>query len=256
MRHLKRHALTAATILVAAVWFVALRPTSLGGPTTYVIVRGASMTRTLSAGDLVVTTAQGSYSVGDIVAYHIPSGPGKGDLIIHRIIGGDASGYITEGDANRSPDPWHPAGSDIAGKLVIRVAGFGQVFILTHNPMAFGTIWSLVAFVLVFSLTTAGRAAWSYTKVVGLRHWPLAPAERPSWVTQTVYRFDAPGPNAKKIQFWSSRDGTWLDLDAFADKAGRDTWFGGPMIEFGDPMAVDASEAEVQAFIEAVDRGT
>jgi signal peptidase I len=248
MTVLKRHALTAATILAALVWFVALRPAALGGPTTYVVVHGSSMTGTLSPGDLIVATAQPSYSIGDVVAYHIPDGPGKGDLVVHRIIGGDASGYTTRGDANKSPDPWHPTTSDIAGKLAVRLPGLGQIFGLSRSPLFFGGMWALVAFVLALGFTPAGRRVWSYTKVVGLGHWPLAPAERPTWVTQTVYRADARGPDARVLQVWSSRDKAWIDLDAFKDGAGREIWFGGPTIEFGDPMAI---EAEIEAYIGA-----
>jgi signal peptidase I len=249
MPNLKRHALTAATILVAAVWFVALRPAALGGPMTYVVVRGSSMTGTLSPGDFIVAMAQSSYSIGDVVAYRIPDGPGKGDLVIHRITGGSATGYTTQGDANSFADPWTPAKSDVAGRLIVRTPGLGQVFAITRTPLAFGSMWALVAFVLAFGFIPASRRMWNYTKIVGLDHWPLAPAERPTWVTQTVYRADAHGPGAKVLQVWSRGDKAWQDLDAFKNGAGREIWFGGPTIEFGDPIALDASEAEVDAYI-------
>jgi signal peptidase len=249
MAILKRHALTAATVLAAVVWFVALRPASLGGPATYVIVHGTSMTGTLNSGDLVMSSAQPHYSVGDVIVYHVPDGPGKGDLIVHRITGGDATGYVTKGDANSSPDPWRPAASDIAGKLTVRVPGFGQFFVLTHNPPVIGAIWGLVAFVLVFLLVPGGRTVWKYSKAFGLDHWPLAPNERPTWVTQTLYRTDQRGSGARAFQVWSGRDKAWLDLLAFDNSAGSAVWFGSPVIEFGDPMIVEATEAEVEAYI-------
>jgi hypothetical protein len=139
--------------------------------------------------------------------------------------------------------------SDIAGRLVVRAPGLGQVFAITRNPLAFGSMWALVAFVLAFGFIPASRRMWSYTKIVGLDHWPLSPAERPTWVTQTVYRADAHGPGSEALQVWSRRDKAWLDLDAFKNGAGREIWFGGPKIEFGDPIALDASEAEVDAYI-------
>src|ERR1700674_4625199 len=110
---------TAATIAVAVVWFVALRPVALGGPASYLIVHGYSMSGTLAPGDLVVTMAQGAYSVGDAIVYHVPSGAGRGLLVVHRIIGADPSGYRMQGDANSYQDPWRPKNSDIVGHLVL-----------------------------------------------------------------------------------------------------------------------------------------
>jgi signal peptidase I len=251
---LRRYALTAATILVAAVWFVMLRPTAMGGPATYMMVRGSSMTGTLGSGDLIVVIAADHYDIGDVIAYRIPDGPGKGDLVIHRIIGGDDSGYVTQGDANRQPDPWRPGVSDIDGKLQWRVAGLGQYLVLGHNPPVLGLIWALVAFVLTLALT-APKRTWEYTKVMGLRHWPLAPAERPSWTTQAVYRRDIRA-HGDVLQVWSKTDKEWIDVLVPEDKFGRVTWFGGSTIEFGDPMVVEATEEEVDDYLAVAAGGT
>jgi signal peptidase len=249
---LRRHVLTAATILAAVVWFVALRPASLGGPATYVIVRGTSMTGTLATGDLVFASSQAHYSIGDLVVYRIPSGPARGDLIVHRITGGNESGYATQGDANAAPDSWHPAASDIAGKLTARIPGFGQLFVFARSPFLISTIWAVVAVVLVLALLPARSIRWTYSKVVGLDHWPLAPTEDPSWVTQTVYRIDGRRAGQQVYQVWSGRDRTWVDLHAFDNKAEKSIWFGGQTIEFGDPMVVETTESEAEAFIDGL----
>jgi signal peptidase I len=62
-----------AVVFVAALtaWFFTLRPGSLGGPATYVLVRGISMEPTYHDGDLVVIRRSSSYRVSDIVAYNL-----------------------------------------------------------------------------------------------------------------------------------------------------------------------------------------
>ena len=93
-----------------AAWFITLRPAPLGGPATYVIVRGVSMEPTYHAGDLVIVRRRPVYQAGDIVAYKIPAGEVGGGLsVIHRIVGGSVeTGFRTKGDNNAESDPWRP----------------------------------------------------------------------------------------------------------------------------------------------------
>ena len=142
---------TAATIAVAVVWFVALRPVALGGPASYIIVHGYSMSGTLAPGDLVVTMAKGRYSVGDAIVYHVPSGAGRGLLVVHRIVGVDPSGYSMQGDANSYQDPWQPKTSEVVGRLVFTLPGFGRVLGALANPFVLSIAWGLVALIMGLS---------------------------------------------------------------------------------------------------------
>jgi signal peptidase len=156
---------TAATILVALVWFFLLRPVALGGPASYIVVRGYSMSGTLAPGDLVVTIAQGSYAVGDAIVYHVPTGAGRGLLVVHRIVSADPSGYRMQGDANSYQDPWRPKISNVVGRLVLTLPGFGRVVTWMINPFVLGTVWGLVAL------------------IVGLSFLPDSPAPKPELPT-------------------------------------------------------------------------
>ena len=173
---------TAATILVALVWFFLLRPVALGGAASYIVVRGYSMSGALAPGDLVVTMAQGRYSVGDAIVYHVPTGAGRGMLVVHRIVSADASGYSMQGDANSYQDPWRPKISNVVGRLVFTLPGFGRVVTWMINPFVLGTVWGLPA--LIF----------------GLSFLPASPAPKPQFPTN-------PKPPKR-----SSRDHPALDV--------------------------------------------
>ena len=83
-------------LAVAALWAVTLRPTSLGGPATYVVIRGDSMLPVFHAGDLVVLRVAEGLTAGDVVGYRVPDGEvGAGYLVVHRVAAGDARAGFT-----------------------------------------------------------------------------------------------------------------------------------------------------------------
>jgi signal peptidase I len=123
-------------VAVLAIWVLTLRPALLGGPATYIVVRGGSMLPEYHSGDLVVLHVADGYAVGDIVGYVVPAGEvGAGHVVLHRIVGGDGqTGFTMEGDNNPAPDPWLPRTSDVAGRLWLLVPGLGSVITLIHQP--------------------------------------------------------------------------------------------------------------------------
>ena len=124
---------------------VTLRPTLLGGPTSYVTVSGVSMEPTYHQADLVVLRKHSSYQKGDIIAYRIPAGNvGAGSLIIHRVVGEDGEGYITKGDNRKSEDMWRPQQSDIVGQAWLRLGAGGKVLSLLREPLPLATFASMV----------------------------------------------------------------------------------------------------------------
>jgi signal peptidase len=132
----------AVTITVLAVWVLFLRPTSLGGDATYVVIRGNSMEPTYLTGDLVITRSAQSYGVGDAVAYRVPAGQlGAGTIVIHRITGGDPNtGFVLQGDNNEGEDPWFPRQVDVVGKASLHIPLVGRVTALLHQPIMLGGV--------------------------------------------------------------------------------------------------------------------
>ena len=138
-----RRAVELATFVVfVGAWALFLRPTSLGGPATYIVIRGDSMLPGYHSGDLVILQAAGSYAAGDAIGYRVPEGEvGAGHVVVHRIVGGDGSeGFTVVGDNNPAPDPWLPRTSDVAGKVWLLLPGFGRVVATLHQPAVAGAL--------------------------------------------------------------------------------------------------------------------
>jgi signal peptidase I len=137
-----RSVLRGATWTLVAVVMVVLAlatvvPIAMGGvPLT---VLSGSMSPALKAGDLIVIrpVATEDIQVGDVIAYHpFPDDP---TLITHRVIAervipGQASGFLTRGDANGATDD--PVNAEqVAGVLVYSVpkVGYASNFVNTHR---------------------------------------------------------------------------------------------------------------------------
>lgn len=139
-----------SALLVA--WFVLLRPASLGGSVTYIVIRGDSMEPSYASGDLLIVRNQPSYGRHDVIAYRVPDGEvGEGIVVVHRIAGGSAAaGFTVRGDNNPSADPWLPQETDVVGKAWLLIPGLGLVLMVVRQPLVLAAIAaSLVVGVVV-----------------------------------------------------------------------------------------------------------
>lgn len=120
--------------LVLAIW-----PASLGGRFAITIVAGESMEPAYRWGDAVITWKEPA-EIGDTILFRVPQGNlGEGNPVIHRIVGGDRSGWITQGDNRASADDWTPSGRDILGVAKFHIPLGGRVLGLMKS-------WPLIAF--------------------------------------------------------------------------------------------------------------
>jgi signal peptidase len=159
LARLARFARACATVMVAGAilaWVLLLRPTALGGSTTYVVVGGDSMLPTYRSGDLIVAQPAGSVAegsaVGSVVVFRIPAGePGAGRLVIHRIVGYDAAtGYSTRGDHNSYTDPWHPRPGDVVGTPAAVLPGVGNAVSFVRQPIVAALLFALLTMAWLF----------------------------------------------------------------------------------------------------------
>jgi len=137
-------------MVACAVWFITLRPAPLGGPATYVIVRGVSMEPTYHAGDLVIVRRRPVYQAGDIVAYKIPAGEVGGLSVIHRIVGGSVeTGFRTKGDNNAESDPWRPTPGQIEGTAWLVLPKTGAIMSSLRAPITLASLAAAAAVAMV-----------------------------------------------------------------------------------------------------------
>ena len=115
------------------------------------IVLSGSMEPSIMTGDMVFVkeTDGDSLQVGDVIAYR--SG---GAVITHRIVEvateGGAKRYITQGDANDSPDQTSVKPAEVEGIYRRRIAGAGNLamFMQTTTGMILFVVCPLVLFIL------------------------------------------------------------------------------------------------------------
>jgi len=149
-----RHYLSLAALAGLLVfWVLVLRPAALGGPTSYIIIRGSSMVPTYASGDLVIVRTAAEYRVGEVVAYRVPEGDvGAGLIVIHRIVAAGHDGLTLRGDHNAAPDPWNPQAADVVGEAWISVPGVGRVLAAIHQPVMLAALAAsvVVAFIVAW----------------------------------------------------------------------------------------------------------
>jgi signal peptidase I len=142
-----RRLLAAALLGLIALAFGAVATHRIG----YVTTNGVSMQPTYHAGDLVVVARAGTYRIGDIAAYN---GGAEGRLtVLHRIIGGDASGFVLQGDNNESVDPIQPTADQLIGRAVVHIPRVGAA---VGSPITRGLL-ILVAVAVIAALVISPR---------------------------------------------------------------------------------------------------
>jgi signal peptidase I len=143
----------AIVVLVCLFWAQYLRPQSLGGRASYVLVSGESMLPHYKTGDLVLVERQSSYKPGDVIAYQVPKGDAMaGAQVIHRIVSGDAKhGFVVQGDNRTAADVWRPKGSDIVGAKALRIPHAIVILQYLRSPIFLAILAACFAFVHVLT---------------------------------------------------------------------------------------------------------
>lgn len=124
---MRKTSLVLLACLFVAGWFIWLRPATLGGDVSYVIVDGRSMEPTYQDGDLVLVRRAAGYEVGDVIAFRAGGRFDDPTRIIHRIVGGTPDGFTTQGDGRDRTDPWSPTSDDIIGKAQLHIPMAGDI---------------------------------------------------------------------------------------------------------------------------------
>lgn len=111
---------TAVLAVLCCAAAAALGLSTMGG--AVVATRGVSMNPVYHQGDLVVIAPAETYGVGDIAAFRSAQ---SDELVLHRIVGGDAAGFVFQGDNNASVDPLEPSAEQVIGRAVLHLPRAG-----------------------------------------------------------------------------------------------------------------------------------
>jgi signal peptidase len=183
-----RRAIAAVLVCAFALsWWAFLRPASLGGPLTMIVVNGVSMEPGLHSGDLAVVWERDGYARGDVIAFRHRNEDGElGSHVIHRIIGGDATrGFVLQGDNNDWVDAWEPTADQVAGRMLFHVPALGKAVLWIAQPLHLAALFAAVTVALVAG---GGRREDVTEPVEPLDGAALVPTQRKA--------HDAPVPTA------------------------------------------------------------
>ena len=123
-------------------------PRTIGGPFSYAIATGNSMSPTLATDDIVLLRRTGNYGVGDVVAYRHP----QIGTVLHRIVAYDGERFTTQGDNRASPDSYQSLPSDVIGREWGVIPQGGRVVREIQRPRNA----ALLAIAVIAVLATAG----------------------------------------------------------------------------------------------------
>lgn len=103
-------------------------PTIFGYSTA--VVASGSMEPALSVDDLILNHTQDSYEKGDIITFQ------NGDsLTTHRIVEVTEEGYVTQGDANNTPDLDVVQANAVVGRVVWSIPYVGSALAFLKTPL-------------------------------------------------------------------------------------------------------------------------
>ena len=126
-----RRAAALAVAVLLLVVATGLLPRGLGGSTTYLVVRGASMSPAYSRGDLAVLRPSDAYRVGEVAAYRSAT---TGRVVLHRIASISGDTHAFKGDANAFTDPEQVPRGRVLGRATARLPLAGSALLWLTNP--------------------------------------------------------------------------------------------------------------------------
>lgn len=127
-------------------------PPQLGGATSYVITRGASMLPNFHTGDLVIVRKESSYHLGEVAAYH------NGDLhtvVMHRIVAVNGNHFVFKGDNNNFIDTFQPTQAQMVGAEWLHLPGVGHYVQDLRNPAVAAV---LLAVLWIYSFSPGSKS--------------------------------------------------------------------------------------------------
>ncbi|MBT5775412.1 MAG: hypothetical protein HOH95_13680 [Dehalococcoidia bacterium] len=119
-----------ALLAFALLLWLLFTPASLGGPFSYVLITGDSMSPAVDDGDIVLLRRAPDYDVGQIVAYRHP----ELGVVVHRIAEELGASFVVKGDNRNIADRHQPTRDEVIGANVGTIGGAGSVLRALQSP--------------------------------------------------------------------------------------------------------------------------
>lgn len=117
-----------------------------GGIKTFVVLSG-SMEPTIRTGDVIVVKPASEYKINDIITFG-PYGKTKPPTT-HRIIGTEGENFVTQGDANNSPDGDTVSPKSIIGEVILDIPYAGYIVSTAKKPYGFAVLVVVPAAIII-----------------------------------------------------------------------------------------------------------
>ena len=115
------------------------------------VIHTSSMSPAIPSRSAVLVRAS-RYRVGQVITFRE-----HGETITHRLVGFDHDGAaVTQGDANRSPDPWRVPRADIVGGVVLAPHFVGFALVYVRSPLGAASV--LLALLAIWQTVGLSRA--------------------------------------------------------------------------------------------------
>lgn len=126
-------------ILVALACLVFVVPAGLVAlgilPYRVFIVHTGSMSPSIPSNSAVIVR-EGVYRVGQVISFETPEG-----VVTHRLVERRSDGtLVTQGDANRTPDPGTVSPSHVIGGVVAAPPMLGYALVFLRNPIGLASV--------------------------------------------------------------------------------------------------------------------
>ena len=118
-----------------------LQPDVLGWSCAVVV--SGSMAPEISVNDLVLVREQESYYPGDVISFESGS-----SVVTHRVLQQVPGGYVTQGDANNTPDLEPVLKEKVIGKVCFVVPQIGLLIHYLQSPLGM-TCLVLIGFLII-----------------------------------------------------------------------------------------------------------
>jgi signal peptidase len=137
-------------LLVIVFFLISILPIP-GGFKSYVVLSG-SMEPTIKTGSMIIVKSSEQYKIDDIITFgpYTKTKPPITHRIVETRVQDGAVVYITQGDANNTPDTREISDKDVIGKVYVKIPYVGYAVDVAKKPAGFIVLIIIPSAIIIF----------------------------------------------------------------------------------------------------------